>query len=708
MEQIDEYYTQSAVTSLKGVGKTYAGALQKQGILNLFDLLLDLPFRYLDETFITSARDAPTDGRYVLMCLRVRSSRTFNANSRGTRLFRVNLEDDTGFVGAVFFNAHPAYTNHFTPNARIMAFGYLRYDNNGFKCLQHPKVTFLKADEPPIVSETLTPVYHSSNGMPQKVITKIVNQGLQKLPSMPLLELIPKELNPFGMSLQDAISYVHNPKGAPDHSVILPYMLDAFKRICFEEITAYQLSMLNLRRINLKRKAVRINFLPSLHEKLLKSLAFTLTNAQKQAFSEICADLQRHTPMLRLLHGDVGSGKTMVALMACLQSAGANLQSVLLAPTELLAEQHYRKFSAILAPLGISCVLLCSSLKTQERTAALAAIKDGSAKIIIGTHSVFQKDVEYKSLALAVIDEQHRFGIGQRVALLKKAPDGCTMHQLVMTATPIPRTQQLALYADLDVSTLGELPSGRTPITTAIVGASRRHEVIERLRVASQSGKQAYWVCPRIEESDEEDDDNTSMASVLEAYKDLSQSLPEIKVGLVHGQMSTKDKNETMASFLQGQISILVATTIIEVGVDVPNASIIVIESADKLGLAQLHQLRGRVGRGSEISFCLLMYDDQNENMTDTAIQRLQIMRSTTDGFKIAAEDLKLRGPGEVFGDKQAGFDAFKVADSVRDQALIPLARTAAEAILEDKKTTAYLIKRWFPESGHIRDEAST
>lgn len=708
MEQIDEYYTQSAVTSLKGVGKTYAGALQKQGILNLFDLLLDLPFRYLDETFITSARDAPTDGRYVLMCLRVRSSRTFNANSRGTRLFRVNLEDDTGFVGAVFFNAHPAYTNHFTPNARIMAFGYLRYDNNGFKCLQHPKVTFLKADEPPIVSETLTPVYHSSNGMPQKVITKIVNQGLQKLPSMPLLELIPKELNPFGMSLQDAISYVHNPKGAPDHSVIMPYMLDAFKRICFEEITAYQLSMLNLRRINLKRKAVRINFLPSLHEKLLKSLAFTLTNAQKQAFSEICADLQRHTPMLRLLHGDVGSGKTMVALMACLQSAGANLQSVLLAPTELLAEQHYRKFSAILAPLGISCVLLCSSLKTQERTAALAAIKDGSAKIIIGTHSVFQKDVEYKALALAVIDEQHRFGIGQRVALLKKAPDGCTMHQLVMTATPIPRTQQLALYADLDVSTLGELPSGRTPITTAIIGASRRHEVIERLRVACQSGKQAYWVCPRIEENDEEDDDNTSMASVLEAYKDLSQSLPEIKVGLVHGQMSTKDKNETMASFLQGQISILVATTIIEVGVDVPNASIIVIESADKLGLAQLHQLRGRVGRGSEVSFCLLMYDDQNENMTDTAIQRLQIMRSTTDGFKIAAEDLKLRGPGEVFGDKQAGFDAFKVADSVRDQALIPLARTAAEAILEDKKTTAYLIKRWFPESGHIRDEAST
>ncbi len=706
MEQIDEYYTQSAVTSLKGVGKTYAGALQKQGILNLFDLLLDLPFRYLDETFITSARDAPTDGRYVLMCLRVRSSRTFNAGSRGTRLFRVNLEDDTGFVGAVFFNAHPNYTNHFTPNARIMAFGYLKYDNNGFKCLQHPKVTFLKPDEGPIVSETLTPVYHSSDGMPQKVITKIVNQGLQKLPSMPLSELIPKELNPFGMSLQDAIVYVHNPKGAADHRVILPYMLDAFKRICFEEITAYQLSMLNLRSINLKRKAVRINFLPSLHEKLLKSLSFALTNAQKQAFAEICADLQRHTPMLRLLHGDVGSGKTMVALMACLQSAGANLQSVLLAPTELLAEQHYRKFSAILTPLGISCVLLCSSLKAQERTQALASIKDGSAQIIIGTHSVFQKDVEYKSLALAVIDEQHRFGIGQRIALLKKAPDGCTMHQLVMTATPIPRTQQLALYADLDVSTLGELPSGRTPITTAIIGGSRRHEVFERLRIACQNGKQAYWVCPRIDEN-EEDDEGNAMASVLDAYRDLTQSLNGIKVGLVHGQMSTRDKNETMASFLQGEIRILVATTIIEVGVDVPNASIIVIESADKLGLAQLHQLRGRVGRGSEVSFCLLMYDDQNENMTDTAIQRLQIMRSTTDGFKIAAEDLKLRGPGEVFGDKQAGFDAFRIADSVRDQDLIPIARKAAEAILEDKPTTACLIKRWFKDSGHIRDEAS-
>ena len=314
--------------------------------------------------------------------------------------------------------------------------------------------------------------------------------------------------------------------------------------------------------------------------------------------------------------------------------------------------------------------------------------------------------MEYKSLALAVIDEQHRFGIGQRIALLKKAPDGCTMHQLVMTATPIPRTQQLALYADLDVSTLGELPSGRTPITTAIIGGSRRHEVFERLRIACQNGKQAYWVCPRIDENDDEEEGN-AMASVLDAYRDLTQSLNGIKVGLVHGQMSTRDKNETMASFLQGEIRILVATTIIEVGVDVPNASIIVIESADKLGLAQLHQLRGRVGRGSEVSFCLLMYDDQNENMTDTAIQRLQIMRSTTDGFKIAAEDLKLRGPGEVFGDKQAGFDAFRIADSVRDQDLIPIARKAAEAILEDKQTTAYLIKRWFPESGHIKDEAS-
>lgn len=692
----DEYFHESAVTSLKGVGSAYADALQKQGILNLFDLLLDLPFRYLDETFITNVRDAIPDGRHMLMYLEVVSSRTINAGH--TRLFLVQAKDTTGIVSAIFFNAYPTFTNHFRHGAKFTAFGALKRDNNGLKSLQHPKVIFLDANTQPNLKKTLTPVYHSSDGMPQKIITKIINAVLSKLEALPLEELLPAQNNPFNISLSQALVQIHNPPSDPHHSLVLPFMLNAHKRICFEEMTAYQLSLLQLRRLNLSRQSLRINFVPSLHEKLLKSLPFVPTDAQKKAFSEICADLQRHTPMLRLLHGDVGSGKTMVALMACLQVAGAHFQSVLLAPTELLAEQHYRKFCKILEPLGICCVLLYSSLKNAERQLTLNKIQNGSAQIIIGTHSAFQKDVIYKNLALAIIDEQHRFGIGQRRALLSKSPEGRTMHQLVMTATPIPRTQQLALYADLDVSTLEQLPEGRTPISTAVIGNSRRAEVIARLHAACKRKMQAYWVCPRIEDSDENE---SQMASVIKAHQELRESLPDLKIGLVHGQMSSKEKNAVMHDFLEGSIDVLTATTIIEVGVDVPNASIIVIESADKLGLAQLHQLRGRVGRGKQPSFCLLLYDDANDAITETAKQRLQIMRSTTDGFAIAAADLQLRGPGEVFGDKQAGFKTFKVADSVRDVALIQPARTAAEALINDSNRARALIKRWFPDIGH-------
>lgn len=694
----DEYYQESAVTTLRGIGHTYADALQRQGIINLFDLLLDLPFRYLDETFITEAGNAKPDGRHVLMFLEVVASRTINAGR--TRLFLVKAKDDTGYVSAIFFNAYATFTNHFILGTRFTAFGVLKRDNNGQLCLQHPKIVFLNTNMLPELKQTLTPVYHSSDKMPQKIITKIINTVLSKLQSLPLDEILPAEQNPFGYNLCEAIAEVHNPKSDPHHRPILPFMLRAFKRICFEELTAYQLSLLQLRRLNLNRQSLKINFLPSLHEKLLKSLPFTPTDDQKKAFAEICADLQRHTPMLRLLHGDVGSGKTMVALMACLQSAGAGYQSVLLVPTEILAEQHFKKFNQILSPLNVCCVLLYSSLKNNDRESTLEKIKDGRAQIIIGTHSAFQKDVVYKTLALAIIDEQHRFGIDQRRSLLSKSPDGCTMHQLVMTATPIPRTQQLALYADLDVSTLKQLPLGRSSITTAVIGISRRSEVINRLHCACTEKKQAYWVCPRIDESD---DKESNLSSVLTAFKLLSTELSDLRIGLIHGQMSATEKHQVMQDFLEGKIDILTATTIIEVGVDVPNASIIVIESADKLGLAQLHQLRGRVGRGNQASFCLLMYDDNVGAITETAKQRLQIMRNTSDGFTIAAEDLRLRGPGEVFGARQAGFNAFKVADTVRDQDLIAPARHAAECLINDKEKTLLLIKRWFPDAAPFR-----
>ncbi|HAH71037.1 MAG TPA: ATP-dependent DNA helicase RecG [Succinivibrionaceae bacterium] len=692
MADNNDYYINSAATSLKGVGKKYADILQNQGILNLFDLLIDLPFRYLDETFITSARDAIPDGRFVLMHLKVRNSKTFQGGR--TRLFKVILDDESGTVAAMFFNAYPIFTNNFKSGSSLLAFGSIKRDHSGIKCLQHPRVEFLHGQDLPKLKEHLTPVYHLSGGMPQKIIAKFIESVLCKLPSIPLPELLPKEFNPYGMDLGTAITSVHHPLSRKDHRLPIPEELTCFKRIAFEELTAYQLSMLNLRRLNLSRESLRIPFSPKLHDLLLKNLKFKLTNAQQKAFQEICADLQRHTPMLRLLHGDVGSGKTLVALMACLQVAAAGFQSVLLAPTELLAEQHYRKFSELLQPIGIKCALLTSSIKNAVRTKLLYDISRGDIKIIIGTHSVFQKDVTYHNLALSVIDEQHRFGIGQRIAMLAKAPEGKTMHQLVMTATPIPRTQQLALYADLDVSMLDELPSGRTPIVTAVISADRRCEVISRLQKACSQGIQAYWVCPRIEMS--ENEENDGIASVLKVHKELCQAMPKYKIALVHGQMSTAEKNAAMQEFSRGEASVLVATTIIEVGVDVPNASIIVIENADRLGLAQLHQLRGRVGRGSKSSYCLLLYGNSLGECSEIAMQRLKIMRSTTDGFAIAAADLSLRGPGEIFGEKQTGFSIFRIADSVRDAELIPKAHKAAEQIINNNETTSALINRWF------------
>ena len=466
----------------------------------------------------------------------------------------------------------------------------------------------------------------------------------------------------------------------------------SFKRICFEELIAYQLTLLSLKRrneINLSRE-IKVN--QDGIDSFIKSLPFSLTNAQLRSFNEISADMEKDKPMVRLLHGDVGSGKTMVAVLSMLDVFFAGFQSVLLAPTELLANQHFDKVNALLEPLNVKCVLLTSSVKGTKREAALKAIADGSAHVIIGTHAVFQAEVTYKNLALAIIDEQHRFGIDQRVALLHKAPIGLTLHQLVMTATPIPRTLQLALFSDLDVSKLDELPQGRKPITTAVMSDEKKGQIVNRLKEVCSKGTQVYWVCPNIEESEDE------TANVTETYKYLKKSLPNLKIGLVHGQLSSVDKNKVMKGFLDKKYDILVATTIIEVGVDVPNASIIIIEGADKLGLAQLHQLRGRVGRGAKESFCILVYKKNDDVDHDIAMQRLAIMKSTNDGFKIAAEDLKLRGPGEVLGQKQKGFDLFRVVDVNRDIDLIEPARNVAlDLIKNDIETSKALVKRWFP-----------
>ncbi|MGN1281140.1 MAG: ATP-dependent DNA helicase RecG [Succinivibrio sp.] len=421
-------------------------------------------------------------------------------------------------------------------------------------------------------------------------------------------------------------------------------------------------------------------------------MPFELKGAQARAIEDIGNDLSRQTPMIRLLHGDVGTGKTIVAIASCLRVCQSQGQSVVLAPTELLCQQHYKVFEKLLSPLGINVVMLTSSLKGSKRTQTLEDIRNGKAQVIVGTHSVFQADVEYKSLYLAIIDEQHRFGIEQRVALLHKAPKGLTVHQLVMTATPIPRTLQLALFSDLDVSLLDELPKNRKPVTTAVMSDENKDKIISRLKTVCKDGTQVYWVCPNIEENEEEN------ASAQASYKYLKHKLPELNIGLIHGQQKIQDRNKIMRDFIDNKISILVATTIIEVGVDVPNASIIIIEGADRLGLAQLHQLRGRVGRGSKESYCILVYK-KTESDNEIAMQRLSIMRSTSDGFKIATEDLKLRGPGEVLGNRQAGFDLFRVVDVNRDFQLVEVARKIALTLIKnDLDICKLLIRRWFPK----------
>lgn len=692
----DTFYTCATISKVRGIGKKTAERFASKGIITLFDLLLHLPFRYIDKTRLTPLREIIPDGRPSQSVVQITNTYAFQGG-RSTVL-RCDICDNTGRANAVFFNVYPSLLQRMQPGRRVLLFGPVRIDNYNHMTFQHPQYTYLGRDELPMLPKTLTPVYHTCDGIAQNSLRKYLGGVLEQLEAIPLEELLPPEQNPYGMSLTEALLHTHHPLPQPENPDLLPEQLPEFQRLCLEELIAFQLSLLSLKKLNLSRSAAPICFNKEIQARFLKSLSFKLTGAQERTFREICADLNRNIPMVRMLHGDVGSGKTLVAMMACLQAHASGCQSVMLAPTELLALQHYKKFSALLSPLGIKIVILHSSQKKGERDEVLAAIADGSATIILGTHSVFQSSVHYHNLALAIIDEQHRFGVGQRIALMHKAPGGMTLHQLIMTATPIPRTQQMALYSDLDVSTLDELPAGRTPITTTKVSTARRAEVIKHLRNACKAGAQAYWVCPHIEDSEGED-----CASATSTFEELRQALAPLRVGLLHGQLGSDEKTAVMNEFLKGRLSVLVATTIIEVGVDVPNANIMIIDSADKLGLAQLHQLRGRVGRGASKSYCLMIYNTPAENDSGTSkditMQRLNIMCETTNGFKIAEEDLKLRGPGEVFGSRQSGFDVFRIADVRRDLGLAKQARTYAEAIAARPDNLASrLIARWFPD----------
>ncbi|XKH60151.1 ATP-dependent DNA helicase RecG [Halomonas sediminis] len=681
---------QAPVTSLKGVGDALALKLARLRLETVADLLFHLPLRYQDRTRITpigtlkAGQEAVVEGE-VTACDVVKGRR---------RSLLVRLRDGAGILSLRFFHFSPAQQQQLRPGAQVRAFGEARAGATGLE-MYHPEYRLTGNAEPP-VEEYFTPVYPTTEGLNQPRLRALVQQALALLEAEPqaLPDMIPEPLRErFRLpELQRCLHLLHQPPPDTDLSRLASGHHPATRRLALEELLAHQLSLREVRR---RIQADGAPVLPSgrnLQARFLTQLPFSLTGAQRRVLDEIAHDLARPAPMLRLVQGDVGSGKTVVAAMAALSALSGNCQAAIMAPTEILAEQHYRNFRAWFEPLGIDVAWLAGKLKGKARLDAKAAIADGRARMVVGTHALFQGDVHFHRLGLAIIDEQHRFGVHQRLALREKGEaGGLTPHQLIMTATPIPRTLAMSAYADLDVSVIDELPPGRTPVKTVVVPDERRPEVVERIRNACSEGRQAYWVCTLIEESE------VLQCQAAEAtLEELTQGLPELAIGLVHGRMKAAEKAAVMEAFKAGEVDLLVATTVIEVGVDVPNASLMIIENPERLGLSQLHQLRGRVGRGSTESFCVLLY---HPPLTDGTRKRLGVMRETTDGFRIAEKDLEIRGPGEVLGTRQTGLAQMKVADLERDADLLDQVSALARAMQAQAPEAApVLIRRWLGE----------
>ncbi|MFZ5935529.1 MULTISPECIES: ATP-dependent DNA helicase RecG [Pseudomonas] len=661
-----------SVTALKGVGDAMAEKLAKVGLENLQDVLFHLPLRYQDRTRVVPigqlrpGQDAVIEG--------VVSGADVTMGKR--RSLVVRLGDGTGVLSLRFYHFSNAQKEGLKRGTHLRCYGEARPGASGLE-IYHPEYRALNGDEPPPpVEQTLTPIYPSTEGLTQQRLRLLCQQSLGMLGPRSLPDWLPDELaRDYHLApLDDAIRYLHNPPADADLDELAEGQHWAQHRLAFEELLTHQLSQQRLRE---SLRSLRAPVLPKakrLQAQYLANLGFQPTGAQQRVANEIAYDLSQHEPMMRLVQGDVGAGKTVVAALAALQALEAGYQVALMAPTEILAEQHYITFKRWLEPLGIEVAWLAGKLKGKARASALEQIA-GGAPMVVGTHALFQEEVRFKHLALAIIDEQHRFGVQQRLALRKKGVAGeLCPHQLIMTATPIPRTLAMSAYADLDTSVLDELPPGRTPVNTVLVADSRRFEVVERVRAACAEGRQAYWVCTLIEESEE-----LTCQAAESTYEELGSALGELRVGLIHGRMKPAEKAEVMAEFKQGNLQLLVATTVIEVGVDVPNASLMIIENPERLGLAQLHQLRGRVGRGSAVSHCVLLY---HPPLSQIGRERLGIMRETNDGFIIAEKDLELRGPGEMLGTRQTGLLQFKVADLMRDADLLPAVRDAAQALL--------------------------
>jgi len=678
----------AASASTRSAGPAEAGVterkLRRLGLAQPMDFVLHLPLRYEDETRITPIADLRPGAWAQVEGEITRCEVVF----RPRRQLVAAIADDTGELTLRWLNFYPSQQKQLQPGRRLRARGEVRGGLFGREMV-HPRMG--SADAP--LPQALTPVYPTTDGLPQATLRRAIAQALGQAD---LSEVLPQPvLKAYGlMPFAEAIRMLHAPEPGASEAELVEHAHPAWVRIKFDELLAQQLSLAAARAARMQKRATplpRAGRAADLVERLRQALPFELTAAQRRVIDEIGADMARSHPMHRLLQGDVGSGKTVVAAMAAAQAVGCGKQVALMAPTEILAEQHFRKLAQWLEPLGVATAWLTGSLSPRAKREAAARVADGSAQLVVGTQALIQEQMDFADLGLVIVDEQHRFGVGQRLALSRKgeAPDGAAVpHQLTMSATPIPRTLAMTFFADLDVSVIDELPPGRTPVVTKLVADSRRGEVIARIAHAARQGRQAYWVCPLVEESEA-----LELQTAVDTHQALQAELPDLRVGLVHGRLAPAEKAAVMDAFRAGDLDLLVATTVIEVGVDVPNASLMVIEHAERFGLAQLHQLRGRVGRGTAESVCVLLYQPP---LSPVARQRLRAMYETSDGFEIARRDLELRGPGEFLGVRQSGLALLRFADLQRDAKVAEQAREAAALLRRDYPAAAAAhLARW-------------
>ena len=675
------------VTELSGVGPGIAAKLAGLGIETLLDLLFHLPLRYEDRTRV-HAIGALSAGETALTCGRIESA---NVRFGRRRSLVVSIGDGTGTMAMRLFHFNENQRRQLRPGRRIACFGEIHATSGGIETA-HPEYRLLDEDAGAPTTDRLTPVYPAAAGLGQALLRRLTGEALDRLERGPdIADLLPEEVAVHHgfTGLAGALRAVHRPPAGTRIDAALDPGHPARRRLAFEELLAHHLALRVLRRRLDRRHAAALDRGDTLVRRFTGALPFALTAAQHRVAKEVRIDLARTRPMHRLVQGDVGAGKTVVAAVAAVTAVANERQVALMAPTELLAEQHFANFRGWLEPLGVEVVWLSGRLGSRERARVLARIAGGGAAVAVGTHALFQSEVAFADLGLVIVDEQHRFGVEQRLALRGKGERGALQpHQLIMTATPIPRTLAMTAYADLDTSVIDELPPGRIPVDTAVAPSGRRPEVVARIHRACGRGDQAYWVCTAIEESDA-----IACRAAEETARELAGALPELRVGLVHGRMPAAEKDAAMAAFKEARTDVLVATTVIEVGVDVPNASLMVIENAERLGLAQLHQLRGRIGRGARRSACVLMYDGP---LTEAARARLEVLRATTDGFRIAERDLEIRGPGDLLGTRQTGLARLRIADLARDLPLLPgVERAASELLARHESRVAPLVRRW-------------